>query len=109
MKKNKNIVTLVGIVILGLGIGFGISLGKGWVNGVTITDAEVAEELIQSFREVEAVCGKHNVELICHDFTSGCGDIPDGFTCNNWKQALHPEDYDENGRLIREEVMDDWR
>ena len=106
---NKNIGTRLAIAILGIAIGIGVCFGISKIPNKPLTDADVAEELIQSFREVEAVCGKHNVQEICIGYTSGCGDQPDGFTCGNWKQALHPEDYDENGYLIREEVMDDWR
>jgi len=109
MKKSENIARLVGTVILGIAIGIGICFGISKIPSKPLTDADVAKELIQSFKEVEAVCGKDNVDLICHDYTSGCGDTPDGFTCGSWKKALHPEDYDKYGRLIRDEVMDDWR
>lgn len=113
---NKDVGTRLGIAILGIAIGFGVCYGisKGPSKPLTpLTDADVAKELVQSFKEVEAVCGKDNVDLVCNDYTSGCGDTPDGFTCDSWTRALHPEDYDKYGRLIREQElyneMGDWR
>lgn len=101
MKKNKE------VAVWGFIIGILVCVGVIYYiipkfSSKVITDADVAGELIEDYREVEAVCGEDNVYEICIDYTSGCGYEPDGFTCKNWERAAHPGHYDEDGYWIED-------
>jgi hypothetical protein len=106
MKKKKNIAHLVGLAILGLGIGFGVFLAKGWVNGITITDAEKAAERLQSYKDTASVCGKNNIDEYYkegEDLTW----LDPKFTCTSFSEAAKTPE--ERASEKEEELLrNDW-
>ena len=104
MAKTKKKENNIGIGILGIIVGIiaTVLFVRNASKPLIMTNADVAKELIQEFKEVEEVCGVQNVTEICNDKESYCKN-PDAFTCDSWKKALHKEDYDEDGFRIRED------
>lgn len=104
MKKNSDDrFNIIGGIVVGIILCLAFVL---WIlprfSKVTLTDAKVASNRIENYREVEAVCGKENVETICDKDNNQCQSNPDGFTCDNWRMVLHPEEYDKYGQRIYE-------
>lgn len=94
-KDKKKSVNYVGIAVFGLALGIGIWIAKGVIIPkyfTKLTEAQKAERLVQTFKEVEAVCGKNNVTQLCSEGTNGCR-IATGFTCQSWERTAHQEDF----------------
>ena len=92
--KTKNINKYVIMAFFGVGLGIGLFLTKSYLEEhKPLTDAQKQEELLKNFKEVEAVCGKHNTrERTIKIDEDGYRKVI-GFECDNFNEAAYPEDF----------------